>query len=186
MPDARCIRGLVCKGQKKTHTSRQVQRRTSDIPCAMDLRLIRALPGVSGFLASVAFRKPTLRPGWAFAPPEDLTPTTEASGPHDFAVRFVTARQHAQDCSRSLSRPAIPSRARCRPRPPHPIPTFGDDGQRPFPRGRDDRSRKDDLPDGESEILPVGLICRRRGVPCVRNSLIENYTGAQFLYAKNS
>ena len=31
--------------------------------------LLRALPGVSGFLASVASRKPALWPGWAFAPP---------------------------------------------------------------------------------------------------------------------
>src|ERR1700730_2205898 len=39
MPDARCTRGLVCKYvRKKTHTSIQVQRRQSDIPCAMVLR----------------------------------------------------------------------------------------------------------------------------------------------------
>jgi hypothetical protein len=56
--------------------------------------LYRALPGVSGFLASVAFRKLALWPGWAFAPPKDLTPTTEASEPHDFAVRLSTARLH--------------------------------------------------------------------------------------------
>jgi hypothetical protein len=30
---------------------------------------LRALPGVSGFLASVASRKLALWPGWAFAPP---------------------------------------------------------------------------------------------------------------------
>ena len=40
MPDARCTRGLVCKDvDKKTHTSIQVQRRHSGIPCAMALRL---------------------------------------------------------------------------------------------------------------------------------------------------
>ena len=45
MPDARCTRGLVCKRHKeKTHTSIQVQRRTSDIPCAMALRLITRSP----------------------------------------------------------------------------------------------------------------------------------------------
>ena len=37
MPGARCTRGLVCKMQKKAHTSIQVQRRQSGIPCAMVL-----------------------------------------------------------------------------------------------------------------------------------------------------
>ena len=49
-------------------------------------------PEYRALLASVALRKLALRPGRAFAPPQDLTPTTEASGPHDFAVRFDTAR----------------------------------------------------------------------------------------------
>ncbi len=41
MPGARCTRGLVCKiVQKKAHTSIQVQRRHSGIPCAMVLRLM--------------------------------------------------------------------------------------------------------------------------------------------------
>ena len=44
MPDARCTRGLVCNMQRKTHTSIQVQRRRSDIPCAMALRLISRSP----------------------------------------------------------------------------------------------------------------------------------------------
>jgi hypothetical protein len=44
MPDARCTRGLVCKVHKKTHTSIQVQRRQSDIPCAMVLRLMPCSP----------------------------------------------------------------------------------------------------------------------------------------------
>jgi hypothetical protein len=38
---ARCTRGLLCKdAHKKTHTSIQVQRRQSGLPCAMVLRLI--------------------------------------------------------------------------------------------------------------------------------------------------
>ena len=37
MPDARCTRGLVCKiVRKKAHTSIQVQRRHSGIPCARE------------------------------------------------------------------------------------------------------------------------------------------------------
>src|ERR1700688_2576868 len=59
------------KWKKKTHTSIQVQRRHSDIPCAMALRITSrspcalrlidhplrriALPGESGLFASVAF-----------------------------------------------------------------------------------------------------------------------------------
>jgi hypothetical protein len=35
MPDARCTRGLVSNVHKNTPTSIQVQRRLSDIPCAM-------------------------------------------------------------------------------------------------------------------------------------------------------
>ena len=45
MPGARCTRGLVCKvAQKKAHTSIQVQRRQSGIPCAMALRLMPCSP----------------------------------------------------------------------------------------------------------------------------------------------
>src|SRR3954452_20142080 len=50
-------------------------------------------PGDRVILAPVASRNPARRPVRTFAPPKDLTPTTEASGPHDFAVRFDTARQ---------------------------------------------------------------------------------------------
>jgi hypothetical protein len=40
-PGARCTHGLVCKvAQRKAHTSIQVQRRQSGIPCAMVLRLM--------------------------------------------------------------------------------------------------------------------------------------------------
>ena len=45
MPGARCTRGLVCKvAQRKAHTSIQVQRRQSGIPCAMALRLMPCSP----------------------------------------------------------------------------------------------------------------------------------------------
>src|SRR5882757_2268789 len=79
---------------KNAHTSIQGSGEHPTFPAQWLYGLYRALPGVSGFLASVTFRKPALWPGWAFAPPKDLTPTIEASEPHDFAVRFGTARQH--------------------------------------------------------------------------------------------
>ena len=36
MPGACCTRGLVCNCAKKTHTSIQVQRKHSGIPCARE------------------------------------------------------------------------------------------------------------------------------------------------------
>ena len=95
------------------------------------------------------------------APPQDLTPTIEASGPHDFAVRFGTARQHVLRPLTEFIPPCNPVPRTMPPRPPHPIPTFGDDGQRPFLRGQDGGSCTGDLGFGKSEILPDGLICRR-------------------------
>ena len=96
MPDARCTRGLVCKVvQNKAHTSIQGSGGDPTFPAQWLYGLYRALPGISGFAASVACRKPALRPGWAFAPPTDLMPTTEASEPHDFAVHRSTVRRHA-------------------------------------------------------------------------------------------
>jgi hypothetical protein len=44
MPDARCTRGLVCKGRKKSAHEHTGQRRQSDIPCAMALRLMTRSP----------------------------------------------------------------------------------------------------------------------------------------------
>jgi hypothetical protein len=43
-PGARCTRGLMCKGSKKTHMSIQVQRKQSGLPCAMVLQLISCSP----------------------------------------------------------------------------------------------------------------------------------------------
>jgi len=118
--------------QKKAHTSIQGSGGNPTFPAQWLYGLYRALPGVSGVLASVASRKPALWPGWAFAPPKDLTPTSEASGPHDFTVRFSTARQHVLRPLTEFIPPCDPIARTMPPRPPHPIPTFGDDGQRPF------------------------------------------------------
>jgi len=57
--------------------------RTTGIPCAMVLRLIRALPGVPGLIASIVSRAAKL----------DLS--VGRSGPHDFAVREgILVRAH--------------------------------------------------------------------------------------------
>ena len=44
MPDARCTRDPVCKVDKKIAHEHTGQRRRSDIPCAMALRLISRSP----------------------------------------------------------------------------------------------------------------------------------------------
>ena len=78
------------------------------------------------------------------APPQDLTPTAEASGPHDFAVRFNAVVLRAVYRSRVFARPAIPpARRRCR---VHRIPS----------RVRDDRDTP--LLPGETGEL-VAVIC---------------------------
>ena len=94
MPDARCTRGLVCKLGRETAHERTGQRRTSDIPCAMALRLISRSPRGIGLSCPRRLRiAGSSVPGRADLPSADLTPTSEASGPHDFTVRSGTARQ---------------------------------------------------------------------------------------------
>ena len=132
MPDARCTRGLVCKVVQKVRTRAYRAAEAIRHSLRNGFTAYDAHPGVSGFLAPVASRKPALGPGRAFAPPKDLTPTIEASDPHDFAVRFSTARQHAPRPLTEFIPPCDPIARTMPPRPPHPIPTFGDDGQRPF------------------------------------------------------
>jgi hypothetical protein len=124
MPDARCTRGLVCKWKKKAHTSIQGSGGNPTFPAQWLYGLYRAHPGVSGVLAPVASRKPALRPGRAFAPPKDLTPTIEAPDPHDFTVRFSIARQHALRPLTEFIPPCRPIARTLPPRPPHPIPRF--------------------------------------------------------------
>src|SRR5258705_5643419 len=62
-------RSRVQKAERKSHTSIQGSGGNPTFPAQWLYGLFRALPGVSGFLASVASRKLALWPGWAFAPP---------------------------------------------------------------------------------------------------------------------
>ncbi len=82
-PGARCTRGPVCNCTRSAHTSIQVQRRASGLPCAMALRLIRDLPGEPSSVATVASAELLLRTWRQLRAPE----------PHDFAVRSSYARQ---------------------------------------------------------------------------------------------
>ena len=69
MPDARPPRSRVQKAERISHTSIQGSGGNPTFPAQWLYGLFRALPGVSGFLASAASRKLALWPGWAFAPP---------------------------------------------------------------------------------------------------------------------
>jgi hypothetical protein len=66
MPDARCTRGLARSVHKECAHEHTGQRRTSDIPCAMALRLITCPPRRTALL-------PPLRPEKQL-PPGALTP----------------------------------------------------------------------------------------------------------------
>jgi len=77
---------------------------STGIPCTMVLRLIRGLPGVPGFLATVASREASAK----------LDTSVGVSGPHDFAVRIAAAR---------LATPARPS---------HPAPNVRGDARTPL------------------------------------------------------
>src|SRR3984885_7882923 len=76
MPGVRCARGLVCNGSGRAHTSIQVTPESPGIPHAMVYGLSRALPGVPGFLVTVAC-----------APSRRLDTSVGVSGPHVFSVR---------------------------------------------------------------------------------------------------
>jgi hypothetical protein len=86
-------RSRVQNAQTKTHTSIQVQRRQSGLPCAMVYGLY-ALSPVTG-LSCHRHPRNDFR---------ELDASVGASGPHDFAVRVSTFRQIAHS------------------RPPHPAP----------------------------------------------------------------
>jgi hypothetical protein len=149
-------RAQICA--KNTHTSIQVQRRRSDIPCAMALRLMTRSPRGVGLSCPRRLRiAGSSAPGRADLPSADLTPTAEASGPHDFTVRFSIARQHALgSLTGRKTRPAVPIARTMPPRPPHPIPTFGNDGQRPFLRNRMAGVVKVICPTSKGEFCPSG------------------------------
>src|SRR3981081_348943 len=72
-------RSRVQQCTKQTHTSIQVQRRQSGIPCAMVLRLISRSPRRSGFLVTVAGGVLTA----------NLTPASRRQDPTPFPAAFA-------------------------------------------------------------------------------------------------
>jgi hypothetical protein len=97
-------RSLVRKSRKRT-SSHHRSHRSTGIPCAMVLRFPSCSPRRPGFVVSVvgATRKHY----------RQLDISVGTSGPHDFSVRFVIARQ-------SMPR-----------RPSHPAPNVRDDRETP-------------------------------------------------------
>ena len=77
-------RSRVQKMHKEAHTSIQVQRRQSDIPCAMVLTVSFVLSSVTGLCCHRRSRE-------ALASHE-LDTSVGVSGPHDFAVRDTGVR----------------------------------------------------------------------------------------------
>src|ERR1700752_5190501 len=111
MPGARCTRGLVCQKLRiwstrayahLGHTSIQVSGNTPTSPAQWLYGLLRALPGGASLLSPSAGR--ALLPTW---------------------------RQHRGARTTRLRRTRAASFAFETPRPPHPIPTFSDDGDTP-------------------------------------------------------
>src|SRR3979490_904833 len=81
MPDARCTRDLVCNSAREYAHEHTGQRRTSDIPCAMALRLITYSPRRTALL-------PPLRPE-KLLPPGALTPAPRRQDHTPLPYAFV-------------------------------------------------------------------------------------------------
>jgi hypothetical protein len=101
MPGARCTRGLVCKLCEETHTSIQVQRRQSGIPCAMALRLMPCSPRRRIRLVTVAAGLMALRSGRIDVATDSLAPATGVGTTRFCRTRIAPFVLHAVNRSRS-------------------------------------------------------------------------------------
>jgi len=84
-----CTRSLVCKGRKTHELVTTGKPKSSDIPCAMVLTLLRALPGVHDLLVTVAREISASGPRGPTSRSRKLNASPGASEPHDFVVRSV-------------------------------------------------------------------------------------------------
>src|SRR6478735_583268 len=99
MPDARCTRGLMRSVHKECAHEHTGQRRTSDIPCAMALRLITCSPRRTALLPPLRPEK-QLPPGALTPAPrrQDHTPSPYASAPFVIGASASTASpSHGRD-----------------------------------------------------------------------------------------
>jgi hypothetical protein len=137
---------------KKAHTSIQVQRRQSGIPCAMALRLMPCSPRRRIRLVTVAAGLRLKRSGWIASATDNLAPATGVGTTRFCRTRIASFVLRAVNRSRIEDPPGDHlARRRCR---VHRIPSrVRDDGQRPSCRERTGRTGRTDLPDAESEIF---------------------------------
>jgi hypothetical protein len=150
MPGARCTRGLVCKIVRKPHTSIQVQRRHSGIPCAMALRLMPCSPRrrirlviVAAGLMAISIRLDRIRHRQLGTSNgcRDHTVLPYALAPFVCALLIAHGNPPCDHAAHRRCRVhRIPSRVR-------------DDARPPLLPGKDGRSGSADLPDGKSEIF---------------------------------
>src|SRR3990170_2845078 len=111
MPDARCTRGLVCKLYEKKRT-----------------RAYRAAENIRHSLRNGSTAYDALAPeNLALLSPSPLRNLARQPG-----RAFRTSQRPLTE----FIPPCNPFPRTMPPRPPHPIPTFGNDGQRPFLRDR--------------------------------------------------
>ena len=116
-PGARCTRGLVCKiVQEKRTRAYRFSGDTPAFPAQWLYGLSSRSPRSIGLSMPPSPRENRrLGPVGPSAPPRDLTPTTEASGPHHFAVRNSAVRLRAARWLTDLIPPCHHLRARrCR------------------------------------------------------------------------
>jgi len=144
-------RSRVQSAQKKAHTSIQVQRRQSDIPCAMALRLMPCSPRRRIRLVTVAAGLIADRSGRIDAATDSLAPATGVG-----TTRFCRTQQTPfvlRACCSLTARP--PCEQACAPDAAASTasqPAFVTIAKRPFP-GWDVASDSADLPDGLSETF---------------------------------
>jgi hypothetical protein len=153
MPGARCTRGLVCKvAQRNAHTSIQVQRRQSGIPCAMVLRLMPCSPRRRIRLVTVVGGLRLIKLGRVDFASARLGTSNGCQDHTVLPYADSAVRPRAGSSLTGKTCPATPfARQRCR---VHRIPSrVRDDGQRPSCRERTGRTGRTDLPDGESETF---------------------------------
>jgi hypothetical protein len=151
-PGARCTRGLVCKCTSKSAHEHTGSAETLRPSLRNGSTAYGALsPEYRAFMPPSPSGIRRIGPVGLSAPPKDLTPTTEASGPHAFAVHCSAGRLRAADRSREnppchhVSRPTLP-------RPPHPAPPFVTMANAPL-TGRDGDGYRFDLGQGEMEYF---------------------------------
>ena len=142
---------------KKPHTSIQGSGEHPTFPAQWLYGLSRAHPGVSGSSRLRRLRiAGSSAPGRADLPSADLMPTTEASGPHDFAVRSGTARQHVPGPLTEFIPPRRPFPRTMPPRPPQLLPQRSVTMANAPPRGQDGVIHSGDCSSEKAKFYPSG------------------------------